>query len=129
MPPLPRQFVRFAGVGGLGFVVDGTILLTLVDGGVDPFIARLMSFPFAALATWWFNRIWTFRGRGAHRARRELTSYMAVQLTGAFINYGVYSFTLSILGTSLFVTLLGFCFGSTCGLLINFLGARHLVFR
>ena len=129
MPLSLRQFIRFAGVGGIGFVVDGAILLALVGGGVDPFIARLMSFPFAAVATWWFNRAWTFRGRSSYRARRELTSYLAVQLTGAFVNYGVYSFSLSVLGTSLSATLLAFCFGSTCGFLVNFFGARHLVFR
>lgn len=129
MPLLLRQFIRFAGVGGIGFAVDGGILLTLVDGGVNPFAARLMSLPFAALATWWFNRTWTFRDRGSYRARRELTNYMAVQLTGALVNYGVYFLALSILGTSLFVTLMAFCLGSTCGLLVNFIGARQLVFR
>lgn len=129
MPLLLRQFIRFAGVGGIGFVVDGAILFALVGGGVDPFIARLMSFPFATFATWWFNRAWTFRDRSSYRARSELAGYLAVQLTGAFVNYCVYSLTLSLFGTSLFVTLLSFCFGLTCGFLLNFIGARHLVFR
>lgn len=129
MPLFLQQFIRFAGVGGIGFVVDGGILLFLVHSGVNPFVARLMSFPFAAVATWWFNRMWTFRGRGEYGRRRELTSYLAVQLTGAFVNYGIYSLVLSIIGMSLFATTVAFCLGSTAGFLVNFLGARQLVFR
>lgn len=129
MPLFLRQFVRFAGVGGIGFVVDGGILLLLVDYGVNPFLARLVSFPFAAVATWWFNRMWTFRGKGGYGTRREFTSYLAVQLTGAVVNYGIYSLVLAMIGTTLLATGTAFCLGSACGFLLNFLGARQLVFR
>lgn len=129
MPRYLKQLAQFASVGGVGFVIDGSILLALVVFGMNPFYARLVSFPFAAVATWWLNRIWTFRDRTNGDARHELGEYLVVQLFGALANYGCYSLVLSMFGMSAIVTMLALCAGSFFAFLCNFIGARYLVFK
>lgn len=52
---------RFIVVGGLGFVIDGGLLMLLLASGVDVLPASLFSFLCAVSATWLFNRTWTLR--------------------------------------------------------------------
>jgi putative flippase GtrA len=121
------QVGRFIVVGTLGFAIDGGLLYLLVRGGVDPYIARALSFPPAVTATWYLNRVWTFAARqGA--ARRQYARYLAVQLVGALSNYGVYAAILSLGHRSAEGALAALAAGSLAGLVINFAGARALVF-
>lgn len=70
-----RELLRFSMVGAIGFAVDGGVLMTLVLGGVDALIARLVSFPAAVFVTWWFNRHWTFSGSPKSRPHRQFGIY------------------------------------------------------
>ncbi len=48
------EFLRFVIVGGIGFLVDGGVLMALTRGaGLDPYSARVVSFVCAASTTWW----------------------------------------------------------------------------
>jgi putative flippase GtrA len=121
------QVGRFIVVGTLGFAIDGGLLYLLVRSGVDPYLARALSFPPAVTATWYLNRVWTFAARqGA--ARRQYARYLAVQLVGALSNYGVYAAILSLGHRSPEGALAALAAGSLAGLVINFAGARALVF-
>lgn len=121
------QVGRFIVVGTLGFAIDGGLLYLLVSSGVDPYLARALSFPPAVTATWYLNRVWTFAARqGA--ARRQYVRYLAVQLVGALTNYGVYAGILSLGHRTATGALAALAVGSVAGLLINFAGARALVF-
>src|SRR5262249_9205064 len=62
LPPLNGPFMRFCCAGGLGFVIDFTVLKSVVHLGVNPIAARCVSFSVAVVATWLVNRIWTFKG-------------------------------------------------------------------
>lgn len=124
---LVDQVARFVVVGTVGFVIDGGLLYLLVRSGVDPYLARAFSFPPAVTATWYLNRVWTFAARqGA--ARRQYARYLAVQLVGALSNYGVYAAILSLGHRSAEGALAALAAGSIAGLVINFAGARALVF-
>jgi putative flippase GtrA len=121
------QIARFIVVGTVGFAIDGGLLYLLVRSGVDPYLARAFSFPPAVTATWYLNRVWTFAAReGA--ARRQYARYLAVQLVGALSNYGVYAAILSLGHRSAEGALAALAAGSIAGLVINFVGARALVF-
>ncbi len=73
------QFLRFVVVGGVGFIVDGGLLLILLAYGVDTYLARVFSFPMAVISTWWLNRIWTFSSARQASPGRQLNFYLAVR--------------------------------------------------
>jgi putative flippase GtrA len=121
------QVARFLVVGTLGFAIDGGLLYLLVRIGVDPYLARAFSFPPAVTATWYLNRVWTFAARRGI-VRQQYARYLAVQIIGALSNYGVYAAILSLGHRSAEGALAAFAAGSIAGLVINFAGARALVF-
>ncbi|MEM6942153.1 MAG: GtrA family protein [Pseudomonadota bacterium] len=157
MKALLRQLLRFGVTGGIGFGVDGGLLLALISAGLDPYLARALSVPVAIGVTWYLNRIWTFadqragseggrqqglretpeagQGAGWPALLREIGRYGAVQGLGALVNYAAYASVLLYLATPSFATpttaetMLAFAIGSAVAMGINFLGARHVVFR
>lgn len=122
-----EQVARFLIVGTVGFAIDGGLLYLFVRSGVDPYLARALSFPPAVTATWYLNRVWTFAAHHA-AARRQYVRYLGVQLIGALSNYGVYAAILSLSHRNAEGALAAFAVGSVAGLIINFAGARALVF-
>lgn len=122
------ELIRFSVVGVIGFAVDGGLLTLAVSSGVDPFLARAISFPPAVFATWLLNRVWTFSSACRTAPARQLSRYVVVQLHGVAANYVVYAITLALLSPSLTAALVGFAAGSAAGLIVNFTGSRLLVF-
>ena len=123
-----REFLYFAAVGVIGFVVDLGVLYL-----VAPFLgwygARVVSFIAAATATWALNRRYTFTARRSGSSLvREYAHYLLTMLAGAMVNYAVYVLTLHWAGGPL-APALGVALGSCAGLAVNFLSARHLVFK
>lgn len=121
------QALRYLVVGGIGFVVDAGILWLLVRAGANPWLARLVSFPAAVLVTWWLNRAWTFQSRAASRGR-EVSTYFLVQIFGALTNFAVYSAVLTVIPPTAGNAVLALAAGSAVGLIVNFAGAKLLVF-
>ena len=138
LPPLDGPFTRFCCVGLLGFVVDFSVLKAVLQvaavAGADSetlaakVAARLVSFSVAVVATWLANRIWTFAGRAGHSASllAEFGAYLTVQSVGFAANLAVYTVVLAAFGGHLFPAMVA---GTAAGLVINYLGAKHLVFR
>ena len=98
--PLSRaelaRFLRFAAVGGTGFVVDAGLLAILHHGmGLDPFTARLISICIAALTTWRLNRGLTFGASGTSQAAEGLR-YAIVAALAAALNYLLYAAALMV---------------------------------
>jgi putative flippase GtrA len=130
LPPLNGHFARFCVVGGLGFIVDFTVLKTVVHLGMSPIGGRVVSFCVAVMATWLVNRAWTFRHHaGEQSLLKELGSYLAVQSVGFAANFAVY--TAMVVGISALQGRLlpPMAAGTAAGLVINYLGAKHIVFR
>ena len=121
---LQRQFLRFLVVGTVGFAVDAGGALLLVEWGVDPYLARALSFPPAVLATWLLNGMWTFQGATGG----GIGGYSLLQLTGMAANYAVYSLYIATLGASRADVVVALAAGSAVGLIVNFTGAKWLVF-
>ncbi|SDJ40881.1 GtrA family protein [Variovorax sp. OV700] len=123
---LGRQFLSFAVVGAIGFVVDVAVLY-LVAPLLGWYGARVLSFLAAATATWALNRRYTFR-RSEASMLREYLGYLVTMLGGAVVNYGAYVLVLHW-ATGPWAPAAGVALGSCAGLIVNFLSARYLVFR
>jgi putative flippase GtrA len=133
LPPLDGHFTRFCCVGLLGFTVDFGVLTLIVDLGVNKIGGKVLSFSVAVVATWLANRLWTFRGHGGPKRSlaREFGGYLTVQSVGFAANFAVYSaaiYSVPVKSEHLQL-LLGSVAGTAAGLVINYLGAKHLVFR
>ncbi len=124
------ELLRFAIVGGIGFLVDSGVLMALTRGaGLDPYSARVVSFLAAASATWWLNRVFTFTQAARHPPARQWASFVMVSVGGALINYGVYVAALQLWPLARAWPVIGVALGSLAGLCFNFPAAKLLVFR
>jgi putative flippase GtrA len=126
---LPKGFPAFVLVGGIGFIVDATILAILVHGyHWGDYTARLVSFAFAVTVTWLLNRSYVFAAERTHDRRSEYTRYLTVQGMGMAINFLVYS--LCIVSNPLMDQwpVLALAVGSVVALAFNYAGARIFVF-
>jgi len=123
-----KEFLSFVVVGAIGFGVDLGVLYLLA-----PYLgwygARVVSFLAAATATWMLNRSFTFKERRSGASiLREYAHYLLTMVGGALVNYAAYVLTLHWVGGPL-APALGVAIGSCAGLAVNFLSARHLVFK
>ena len=129
MSPTISSLRRFIAIGALGFCVDAGLLALLIASGSGLYTARLVSFPAAVTVTWYLNRIWTFRGNATDRPAREYFTYLAVQGVAALANFLVYAALLRwLLGERAEMAVPALAIGSAAGLVINYLGARTIVF-
>lgn len=122
-------FFRFAAVGVVGFLIDATTLTLMLALGSGFYLGRACSYVTAATCTWALNRSWTFRDKTRHRAR-QWAQFVAANAVGGAVNYGIYALIMSHFGTaSLGLPVLAVAIGSICGLAVNFLLSKRLVFR
>ncbi|NTW52691.1 MAG: GtrA family protein [Chlorobiaceae bacterium] len=123
------QFVLFGVAGVVGFLVDTTVLY-LLKGLMGVYGARVISFLFAAFATWLFNRAITFRDqKSGHSTIREFGIYLALMTIGGSVNYGIYALLISRHEIIAQNPVIGVAAGSIAGMLINLLTSRFLLFR
>ena len=126
---LPEGFPAFVVVGGIGFIVDASILAILVHGyGWGDYTARIVSFSVAVTATWYLNRHYVFSERKTLDRRSEYSRYLAVQLFGMAINFLVYSLCIVSSATMDRWPVLALAVGSAVALFFNYAGARLFVF-
>lgn len=124
----PRQFLRFALAGVVGFVVDAAVLYAALGLGLGYYLGRVLSFLAAAFTTWQINRRYTFRPQAAEDRFREWLRYLLAMLGGGVINYGVYALIIYNAPRGSWTPLLAVAAGSVAGLVVNFLSAKFWVF-
>lgn len=91
------RFLRFAIVGGIGFLIDAGLLALLYYGaGLDPFTSRLFSICASAFTTWRLNRSLTFGPSDRSQASEGLAYALVAAATAGF-NYLVYATLLLLL--------------------------------
>lgn len=123
------QFLRFGVVGVIGFLVDAAVLYAMLWLSMGYLSGRVVSFFFAATATWLINRRITFTP-GAHRSLlREWTSYILAMSAGGLVNFGAYQIVMSSFHYSAILPLCAVGVGSLAGMLVNFTVAKLWVFR
>jgi putative flippase GtrA len=123
------QVIRFAIAGSIGFAADAGVLYLAIACGSGPFFGRVVSFLTAVWVTWRINRQYTFRDRGQRSAWAEWWRYVLSMLSGASINYAVYSLIIVTGPRSSWLPLLGVACGSVAGMFVNFFAAKFWAFR
>lgn len=128
--PTARQLAAFTSVGLVGFAVDGAVLSLLVWEGIGIYAARGISFSLACAATWAVNRRLTFRASVGHGGKgREYLRYYLVQVIGATVNLGVFSFAIALHPQLARSPMVPLAMGAAVALMFNFLGAKLWVYR
>lgn len=123
---LQSQLLRFSLVGGVGFVTDAGLTLTLHSAmGLGETSARMLGFLSAATVTWWLNLRFTFQARGG---TSSWVRYVAITSLGAAINIACYLGVVHLLGTQALDLLAGVATGSLVALGFNFWVSRRWVF-
>lgn len=125
-----ERFVRFLGVGALGFLIDaGVFALALEVALLGPAAARLVAFCAAAAFTWILNRQFTFGDRASAQKVREFGRYALASLTAGAANLMTYGTVIHLFGAERPMPYLALVAGVGVGLAINFLLYSVLVFR
>ena len=125
---MTRQFLRFAVVGTIGFVVDAGVLLYVLSQEIGFYSARAVSFLCAVTCTWLLTRVFTLRDRNAGRLG-QWAHFASVNLVGGLINYGIYAVLVWQLAFVQTWPVLGVAAGSIAGMFVNFTLSRRYVFE
>lgn len=122
---LPRP-IRFLGVGGLGLVTDLAVFTAVIERGVPPLAARLVSLAVATLITWRLNRALTFDHSG-RRPANEAMRYATVAAAAQAISYAIFA----VLVVTVFRTVpqLAVLFGAAAGAILSYSGQALFAFR
>ncbi len=85
-----RRFIKFAIVGGIGALVDYSVLFLVVfKFGVPEEWANLVSVTCAIISNFIWNRLWTFPESQNHAVHTQFVQFAIVNLIGLAINEGV----------------------------------------
>lgn len=122
---LPRP-IRFLGVGGLGLVTDLAVFTAVIEHGVPPLAARLVSLAVATLITWRLNRALTFEHSG-RRPADEAMRYATVAALAQGVSYAIFA----VLVFTAFRTIpqLAVLFGAVAGTFVSYSGQALFAFR
>ena len=124
------KLARFTVVGGLGFLVDASVLTALVRiAGMGLYSSRAVSFLAAVSVTWFMNRTWTFGTSGNKRRGKEYSGYILVQVIGALINLGVYVVCIESFEQLARYPVIPLAVGALLALIFNFYFSSRLVFK
>ena len=119
---------RFAFVGGAGFVVDSAVFAVgFYLLAVPVFPARMVSFVFAATATWLGNRIFTFNAREGSVFRQWLTFFTSACIS-ALPNFMVFSLVVYLFGNEGYIPYAALVGGILVGMLSNYFLCKKWVF-
>ena len=125
-----RQFIPFCMVGGIGFVIDASILALLVHGlGLDPLLSRLVSFPCAMTVTWYLNRRVTFSHAVSSKPRQEWFRYALVSMAGNLINFIVYAVCIRLSQVMYAYPEIALAIAAIIALVSNYIGLSRYAFR
>lgn len=133
------QVARFFLVGTLNTFVDlgilnGLILISGIAAGPFYSVFKGISFLIATLNSYLWNKHWTFGKRGEVFAPKEYSKFLIVVIIGFFINVGIASFVVNIIGPQFGMgTKMWANVGAFTAVLVawiwNFLGSKFVVFK
>ncbi len=126
---LLAQMVQFGMVGVAGFVVDTAVVYAL-RGGTGLYVAGTLAYGAAVTTTWWLNRIWTFRGRGAATPmHHQWAKFALANLPGLCLNLGTYFVLVAAVPLCATHPVIAIGAGAIAGMGANYLLSRSVVFR
>jgi putative flippase GtrA len=130
---LGHSFIRFALIGGIGYVVDTAVLAFGTDIlKLDFEIGRAFSIFAAMCFTWAGNRYFTFadrRARGFSGGVQEWLKFVGANLLGAVVNYSISVLLVRYAPFPLNYKYAAQAAGVLVGLVFNFTLSRTFVFK
>lgn len=125
------RFLRFAIVGGAGFVVnEAALYVVLHAANLDKYSAWFAAFLVSVTFTWWGNRALTFPELAVReRLLREWAAFVVANSLGAAANFAVYFALVTFAPPPFGNPLVAVAAGTLAGLLFNFTASRRFVFR
>lgn len=120
--------MKFAGASLLGFGVDALLLHIGMGAGLTPALARALSLLCAMQVTFLINSLLVFRCLDLSRPWRQWATYMASHGFGNFCSYWIFVTLVSTHWLIVSAPLVALTLGAALAWLINYCGARLLVF-
>jgi len=123
--------LKFALVGGIGFIVDASALMLLYQFlQLDLLLARTLAFIAAASSNWLLNRLFTFADLQLdNRKSTEWLRFIASAVVAAVPNLGIFYLLMQLLPETLLWIYFAMCCGILAGYVCNYQLARHWVFK
>ncbi len=124
---LKTQVLRFILTGGLSAIVDYGLNMLLHFGlGMQPDLAKTLSFIAGTLTAYLINRRWTFQ---APPSKARFIAVMGLYALTFVVQVGIYHLILNAMhGTALAATI-GFVIAQGTATVINFVVQRAVIFR
>ncbi|HEY0282173.1 MAG TPA: GtrA family protein [Rhizomicrobium sp.] len=127
------RFLRFAAVGGAGFLVNEAALVLAKELlGAGDHAGWFIAFVPAVTFTWWGNRNLTFADKASNGPLGMLAEWARFVLTnslGAAANFAVYAALIGWAPWPLNIPYIALAAGILAGLIFNFTLSKRLVFR
>jgi putative flippase GtrA len=123
--------IKFALVGGSGFIVDATVLILLFEVlKLDLVTSRSLAFILAATSNWILNRIITFADadRGGRKSS-EWLRFITSALISALPNLGLFFLLMQLMPETLPAIFFAMCCGILAGYVCNYQLAKSWVFK
>ena len=124
-----KQFLKFGIVGGIGFIVDFSILWLLARYYlVDIYLARIISFCIAVFTTWLLNRNLTFVVSNTLTKQKEYSYYFIIQTIGAILNYTIFILLIQNISICKEFLILPLAIASVIVMFFNFLALKKFLY-
>jgi putative flippase GtrA len=133
------QIAKFGLVGALNTFIDfgvlnGLIFLTSIATGIQYSLFKAVSFLFAAVNSYFWNKHWTFEKKGEVFASGEFIKFMAVTFIGFILNVGTATLIVSLIGAQYGIgdkvwANIGAFIAVFVGFVWNFIGSKYIVFK
>jgi putative flippase GtrA len=123
-----REFARFCLVGSLGFGLATAILYAMLALGAGFYGGYGVAFVATVTLTWWLNRGFTFGDRSQNMLR-QWAQFMLSNAAAGIVNYAAFALLIAVYAPARERPILATAAGALAGLAVNFLAAKHLVFR
>ncbi|MGC3955891.1 MAG: GtrA family protein [Propionicimonas sp.] len=128
--PLGTQLLRFVLTGGLSAVVDYGLLVALSALGLEPRLAKMVSFVAGTTTAYLINRRWTFQ---AEPSKRRFAAVVALYAVTFVVQVGLfallYPWVLGWGGSMLLANTIGFVIAQGVATTVNFVVQRTVIFR
>ena len=135
--PVFLQIAKFAAVGAFNTLLDGAILnlliyWTSIASGTGYVAFKGTSFIIANVASYYWNRYWTFTAAGK-ATTKEFGKFFGVSIVGFLINIGVAALVVNVIGAPAGMSAgrwanVGLLFATLAALTWNFIGYKFFVF-